>query len=138
MCCSRSQGDGKLARQMMQRTPGPAPAPGPATGPGPRRSPEPVPLTSSRRSRGGDVSRVGCCSSDRMGPEPGTVPGGAAAPMVGPPGPPGPGPGGGMGPPHGLKAVPKVGKGNWKGVEERLLDCDSLSLGLELDVHGPP
>lgn len=106
----------------MQRTP---PEDGVTTGPGA--------LVSSRKSSGGDVSKVGCCSSDRMGP----WPGGAVGPMGGPPGP---GPGGGMGPPHGLKAGPNAGKGNWKGVDERLLGWDSLGLAVrrELDVHGPP
>lgn len=42
-----------------------------------------------------------------------------------------------MGPPHGLKAVPNVGKGNWNGVEERLLGCDSPGRARELEVHGP-
>lgn len=55
-----------------------------------------------------------------------------------------------MGPPHGPKAGPKVGKGNWKagagawagadvaGVDDRLLDCEPLGRGRELEVHGPP
>ena len=43
-----------------------------------------------------------------------------------------------MVPPQGLKGVPKDGKGNWKGVDDRLLGWDSLSRGLELDVQGPP